>query len=803
MDLLTRDVRHALRRLSDHPGFTAIAMITLALGVGATTAIYSVVDAMLLRPRPYKDPDALYQAFNLRQERQAIQSLSYDKLIEWQQQREIFASVEPFNPRTFTLTGGAEPRMVVGLEIGGGLTSSLGVAPLVGRPIQPDDAQPGRDRVVVLGEPLWRAAFGADPGVIGRAVRLDDVTFEIIGIMPRSFRFLNNMHEIWVPAPLLAQRAERPATYNALVRLQPGLSAAQAQTRIDAIAASLTAQAAHPDGWGIQLRPLGRMNPRERYALLVLFGAVTLVLLIACANLANLLLVQGAAREREIAVRAALGASRGRLVRQLLTETLLLAVAGGALGLVVASQMVALLAAYIPRSLTFLSANAITLDWRVTMFATALTLATAIASGLVPALRASRTTLHQSLKAGVRTSTDAPRQERIRRGFVIAQLALTLILLVGAGLLIRTFAGMTKVDPGFEADRLVTASLSLPRWKYATPASRLQYFDQVVERLRALPGVAGATTAMGAPPSSGGISFDLKFEIDGRGMVLHDRTLIMPIASVSPEYFAVLGIPLRAGRTFTKEDESGKTGSIVINETMARTLWKGDDPIGSRVRFDTDDPWYTVVGVVGDVYQFDATRPQGQFATYYPLGPARGGQMTLVARTSGDPADMVASIRREIWSVDPDQPILRIGTVRSQYSEFFDTPRFYALLMAAFAGIGLIIAAVGLYGVLAYAMAQRTREFGIRMALGAGRADVIRMVLRTGATLVAAGLLAGSAGSLLVTRSLQSMLVDVPRTDPVTYAAVVIALAIVGLSAAWIPARRATRIDPVVALRAD
>ena len=802
MDSLSRDFRHAFRRLFAAPGFAATAILTLALGVGATTSIYSVVDALLLRPLPYREADSLFKALNVFESGQRTDSLAYDKFIEWKEQRDIFEVVEPYSARTFTLAGSGDPRMIFAVEVGGGVMGLLGMPAARGRTIQPEDAQQGRD-VVVLGDPLWRSAFGADPAIVGKAIRLDDRTFEVVGVMPPAFRFPARVHELWTPAPLVAERSGRPAAYSALVKLRPGLGRERAQERADTIAAALTTQKPRQGGWRIDIRPLRAMNPRERTALLVLFGAVAFVLLIACANIANLLLVQGAGREREMAVRGALGASRGRLVRQLLAETLLLACAGGVLGIILSWQAVQLLAAYTPRSLTFLNANDIALDWRVIAFAVAVTLGTVFGFGLMPALRTSRTALHESLKAGTRTSTDSPKLEYLRRAFVVGQLALTLVLLIGAGLLVRTFSTIVRADPGFEAEKLVTASLVLPRWKYPDVASQRAYYDQVIERLRALPGVEAATVAGGAPPTGGGISFDLAFEIEGRGVVLEDPRLILPIASVPAEYFSVLGIPLRAGRSFIPADHTSPPSSIVISETMARELWKGENPLGSRLRMSADWPWYTVVGVVGDVYQFEHTRPQGQFAAYYPIGSGRGAQLAIIVRTARDPEGMVAAIQRQIWTVDPDQPILSIATVRDRYAEFFDTPRFYAVLMGAFAAIGLIIAAVGLYGVLAYSMAQRTREFGIRMALGAERRDVIRMVLRAGGLLIAAGLLIGAAGSLLVTRSLEAMLVNVPRTDVITYAVVLGTLALTGLAATWIPARRATRIDPVVALRAE
>jgi predicted permease len=389
--------------------------------------------------------------------------------------------------------------------------------------------------------------------------------------------------------------------------------------------------------------------------------------------------------------------------------------------------------------------------------------------------------------------------------FVVLQLAVSLVLLVGAGLLARTFVHITAIDPGFDPSNVVTIDLALPRWKYSTADSQRHFFDQVLERLRATPGIAAAAVAGGTPPGGGGISFRLTFEIEGRGIVLDDPGLLMPFGEVDGNYFDVVGIPLKAGRTFSREDTPDGPRTMIISEVMARRLWKGDNPIGQRLRTDPSRPWYTVVGVVGDVYQLEVSQPRGLFAAYYPNTQSRGiaAQQTVVVRTDSDPLAMIPAIRQQIWTVDPDQPFIRIGPLADEYAEFFATPRFYAFLMISFAAIGLAITAVGLYGVLAFAIAQRTREFGIRMALGARPTDVRRLVLASGFVLVATGLVLGGAGSLLVTRALESLLVEVPRTDPLTYAVVTVALGAVALIACWIPARRATRVDPMVALRCE
>jgi putative ABC transport system permease protein len=616
MDRIPADLRYAVRRLTSARAFSAVAVLTLALGIGATTAIYSVVDAILLRPLPYAEPDSLNQIWSL-QQGNLSQYLTLDAVEEWRRHDDLFRAAEPFRIRSTALLGGGEPEWVLATEIGGRLMGTLGVPAQIGRTIQPQDAEPGRNVVGVLSDSLWRARFASDPGIVGRQIRVDDRTVEIVGVMPRAFRFPRDVTQLWLP--LSDSPSSRPV--HALVRLIPGLSVQQAQQRVDMISAALQQERPTREGWELQLRPLqgNRVNRSERLALYVLLGAVTLVLLIACANLANLLLVQGAGREREVAVRAAVGASRLRLVQQFLTETLVLASAGGALGIVVAMWAVDLLGTYTPRDFTFLSMNEISLDSRVVMFAVGLTLLTAVVSGSIPAFRSSRTRLQESLKSGARTAAGSARQEYLRRTFVVAQLALSLMLLVGAGLLARTFVGLTRVDPGFDPRSLLTVDLSLPRWKYGTRDAQVQFFQDVADRLRALPGVSGATVSGGAPPMAGGISFGLRFEIDGAGVVLDDPALLLPTAEVTPDYFALLGIPLLAGRTFSDRGSARRSahhhrqpgnGEAVVERrepcrsasqvARRRHVVHGRRCRGRRVSARVREPAWDVCGVLSD-----------------------------------------------------------------------------------------------------------------------------------------------------------------------------------------------------------
>ncbi len=553
------------------------------------------------------------------------------------------------------------------------------------------------------------------------------------------------------------------------------------------------------------------LNPPVKNTIYLLAGAVAFVLLIACANIANLLLVQNASRYREVAVRTALGAPRAALIRQFMTESLLLAALGGVLGLLVAQWAINLLVSSAPRELTYFSANAFALDARVVAFAIALTTIVGGLCGVLPAIKGSRGVAQDALKGGGRSATDGPGQARMRSAFVVLQLAVSVVLLIGATLLARTFIQLTRINPGFDAANLAIVTLELPRWKYPNMRAREEFFTTLSDRVRALPGVTGVAQGAGAPPEGGNIAFGLTFEVEGRGVVLDDSNLppgrsrmVVPFSQVSADYFSVMGIPVLAGRGFSADDVRGAPLAIVINQEMATRLWRGDNAVGQRLRLDTGpkDPWYTVVGVVGDVYQFDYAQPRGQLAYYFPISQyGTSAVQTLVVRSATDPTAVLPLLRQQVRDLDPDQYVWKLGTVTTKYGEFFALPRFYTLLMAALAGLGVVIAAVGLYGVLAYAIAQRTREFGVRLALGAQRGDILRMVLRSGAIVTAIGLLAGAAGSLFVTRSLESMLVEVPRLDPVTYVAVVVLLAGVALVACWVPARRATRVDPVEALR--
>jgi putative ABC transport system permease protein len=805
MGLLT-DVRYAVRRLLGAPGFTAVATITLALGIGSTTAIYSVVDALILRPLPYADPERLIDLGLLHQTgRSTRRSFNVDELQRLKTRTDLFAGVDGYVYRSGALLGSGEPTLNAGAAVTGGLMRTLGVPPQLGRLIAESDAVSAPEQVVVLSDEVWRSRFGSDPGIVGKTIRLDDRSLEVIGVMPRSFKFPDGRRQFWVPLSLSASPETPPI--GVIARTRSDQTVAEAGTRIAAATLDISAEQGAPATARLQILPsmARHLNAPVRTTIYVLAGAVVFVLLIACANIANLLLVQHAGREREVAVRAALGASRRRLLRQFLTEAVLLTCLGGALGLLAAGWTIDLLVSMVPSEMTFLSVNDISLDRRTVLFAVGLTAVTGVLFGLLPALRGTGLVLFESLKSGARTATPAARQERMRRGFVIVQLAVAVVLLVGASLLTRTFIRLTQVDPGFDGRNLATMTLELPRWKYPSGQARREFYDNLLDRVRALPGVAAATVGGTAPPENGNIRFGLTFDVEGQGVVLNDPALVVPFGSVAGDYFSVLGIPIKAGEMFAREGGAAPD-AIIISEQMAIRLWKGENPIGKRLRMGTQpsDRWHTVTGVAGDVYQFDYAQTRGQFAYYLPANRTSAPPVqNLIVRTSGEPSAILQLLREQVRAIDPEQPIWKIGTMETKYGEFFALPRFYTFLMTTFALVGLAIAAVGLYGVLAYAIAQRTREFGIRLALGASGADVLWLVLRNGAILTLTGIVVGAVSSLIVSRSLATLLVDVPRADPVTYGLVTTLLTAIALTACWIPARRATRVDPVVALRAE
>ena len=797
MSILT-DVRYALRRFQSAPGFVAVAALTLALGIGATTAIYSVVDALMLRPLPYGDPARLVDLGT--QGRVGVNPY-FDpaQIAELSSKGDLFAAVDGFNFGGQATLGASDPTQAVSAVVGGSLMRILAVPPQLGRIIDESDVREGR-QVIVLGDALWRKAFGADPSVVGRTISFNDRTVEVVGVMPPSFKFPTARQDFWMPFD--PQRAPAGRPMFAAGRLPSDRSVEDAIARIE----GTTIQMRNRQGAVVQTplrisQSLGRsLNTPVRTAIYLLSGAVVLVLLIACANIANLLMVQNAGRNREVAVRTALGASRSMLVRQFLTESAMLAAIGGGLGLIVSQWFLDALVLGAPEHSGIVNVNDFGLDRRVILFAIAATMVTGCLFGILPAFKGARGSAN-ALRSGGRSATDGPQQERVRQAFVVVQLAVSMVLLVGATLLGRTFVQLNRVDPGFDPHNLALTMMELPGWRYRNETARRAFADDMLERVRALPGVKAV-----ALDGGGGISFGFTFEIEGRGVVLDDPGMEMPFSGVSANYFSVMGIPILAGRAFTAEDVFNGPPAIIISQGLATRVWRNENPIGQRFRMRArpNEPWYTVVGIAGNVYENDYAETRDQLAYYRPLSQFPvPGVFNLTARTLSNPAGVLPLIRETVKAIDPGQPIWKLRTGEMEFAEFVALPRYYTMVMGLLAALGVIIAAVGLYGVLAYAIAQRTRELGVRIALGAQKTDVLELVLRTGAVATTIGLAAGIGGSLFLSRWIESMLVDVPRVDPISYGIAALIFAVIAFAACWIPARRATNVDPIVALRCE
>jgi putative ABC transport system permease protein len=804
-----RDLRYALRQLARSPGFTAVALLTLALGIGACTAIFSVVSSVLLRPLPYPQSERLVVVKETLLPRFPEFAVSPGHYFDWKEQATSFESLTaaqqvdgiPGRAGAYALTGMGSPVRVSAARLTANAFSTLGVHAALGRDFSAEEDVPGRERVAVLSHGFWVRQFGGRPEVLYRTVQLNGQPFTIVGVMPKGFA-LDQPADIFTPAAFTtAERQNRGGmhVFDVFGRLKPGVTIEQARGELALIADRLARQ--YPDsstGWGIKLTPMLEAKVSDvRPVLLSLLGAVGLLLLIACANVSNLLLARATARSKEIAIRASLGASRGRIVRQLLTESLLLGLLGGGLGVLVAHWGGSLLVALAPEGLP--RVTEIGIDAGVLGFALALAVVTGVGFGLAPALRATRGDLSQALKESGRGASDGSRHGRLRGALVIAEVAIALVLLVGAGLLIRSFARLQGVHPGFQPAGALTVSLSLPEQKYGTGPQQIAFADQAIARMAALPGVQ-AVGAAAALPFSGDVINVIAFKIAGRPV---DKDL--PITSAfqaTPGYFEAMGIPLRRGRLFDGHDTANTPGIVLVNETMARKFFAGDDPIGKRIAAVTGGPddWREIVGVVGDVKP-DKLDGDVSAQAYAPFAQAPWASLTFVVRTAGAVPGLTTAIANAIYAVDKDQPIAKIRPLDQLVARSIVRQRFAMFLFAVFSGAALLLAAIGIYGVMAYAVGQRTGEIAIRMALGAQTGDVLRLLLLQGGRLVALGLAAGLAGALLLTRVLASMLFGVSATDALTFAAVATLLAVFSAAACLLPARRATRVNPMTALR--
>lgn len=812
MNTLLADIRYAFRMLLKSPAFTIIAVLALALGIGANAAIFSVVNAVLLRALPYKAPTELVWLWGTNPQNDiAKETASYPDFNDWRQQAQSFSAMAGFTSSSAILGGtDGEPERVRSAVAVGDLFTLLGVEPMIGRKFLPEENEDGKNRVVLLSHTLWQRRFGGDARIIGGQITINNNQHTVVGVLPPTFQDplpgQNQRVEMWLPVGVTQrmQQARRGDFLNVAARLKPGTSLQQAQAEMTGIMARLEKQYPGTNtGWGAIVQSLHEtMTGDVRPALLVLLGAVSVLLLIACANVANLLLARATARQREIAIRAALGASRTRIIAQLLTENVILSLCGGALGLLFAYWGMDALLALSPGNIPRL--DTIQIDSQVLLFAMGVSLLTGVVFGLAPALTISKPELNNTLKEGGRGGAEGGAARRLRSGLAITEIALSFVLLVGAGLLIRSFLQLQQVNPGFNVDHVLTVKLALPTAKYAEDQQVANFYDQLLPRLAALPGVQSAA-ATNSLPLDTGAAYN-SFVVEGRIPAPTDRQPDAETRIVHPAYFNALQIPLKRGRLLDDRDATGAPDVVVINETMAKKYFGGDDAIGRRITFGdpqaADAEWFTVVGIVGDV-RGAALNKEAYAQTYgsYRQAPRRG--MTLVLCTAGDPLALVNSVRQQVAAIDPQQPLYEVKTGEQVMAASVSRTRFNMLLIAILAGIALVLAAIGVYGVISYSVAQRTREIGIRIALGASVSNVLKLVVGEGMLLAGTGIIVGIVAAFGVTRIMASLLYGVTATDPFTFLSLAFVLAAIAFLASYIPARRATKVDPVVALRAE
>lgn len=812
MGTLLQDIRYALRQLIKTPGFTLIALATLALGIGANTAIFSVVNGVLLRPLPFHDPGKLVRVWHVPPAKSfpgmTRFSVSAANYIDWQKQNDVFEQMAIYSYRGFTLTGSGKPERVDACAVSPEFFQTLAVEPMLGRALLPDEEQPGRSNVVVLSYRFWQEHFGSNRAVVGHDITIDGRNFLLAGVMPPNFRF-PEFAQMWTPMAWTdtekAVRGEHH--YVVIARLKPGVGINQAQAEMNTISTRLEQlYPADDKGWGAVVVPLhDDMVSDVRPAMLVLLGAVACVLLIACVNVANLILAKGFSRQKEIAIRTALGASAARILRQVITESVLLSLVGGAVGLAYAPFGVRFIKAFLADKLP--QSMDVGLDLRVLLFTAAISLLTGVLSGILPALRLARKNVSQTLKQGLgRTDTDAT-GHRTRNALVVSEVALSLVLLIGAGLLIRSFQRLHGVNPGFDSHGVLTASIEVAQKKFPEPADQARFFDQVLQRVRSLPSVVSAGVIDSIPLSGGSHQ---PIAIEGRPVVAMSEQPEVDVRLISPGYMSAMRIPVLRGRDLNDTDVAGRPGAVLISESMAREFWPGEDAIGKHLTL-TFFPGTSreIVGIVGDVKLdgLDQTRPAvALYASLAQLSvPSTGGwrsfPMTLVVRTATSPAGVATAVSNAVHQLDPEMPLRDILTMDDVVATSLSQQRFDTLLLGAFAALALILAAIGIYSVLSYSVKRRVSEIGVRMALGARLSDVLRMVVIEGMKPTLLGLVIGVVAALAFGRVMSSLIYQIAPSDPLTFAAVAVLLMVVGFLATVVPAYRATRVNPMVALR--
>jgi putative ABC transport system permease protein len=808
MGILLKDLKYGFRALRKTRSFTAVAIISLALGIGANTAIFSVVNALLIASLPYHDSDRLILVWGDNPaDGHNRGQVSATDVADWRAQNSSFEDVTTYGNWSATFIGDGDPERIYGIQVGDGYFSIMQGVPLLGRPFLEEDQIEGKDRVLILGYGLWQRRFGGDPEIVGKTTSLAGRPYTIVGVMPPEFHplpasLVDEKAEFYRPVAERYDEEERGARHlRSIGRLKSDVTIEQAQAEMSLIAARLTEK--HPasnSDYGIRLvtiaeDTLGKLRP----AVLTLFGAVAFVLLIACANVGNLLLVRATARHKEIAIRCALGAPRRRLVRQLLTEAVLLAVIAGGLGLLISVWGTALLQSV--GSKVFPSLSEIEVDWRVLGFTVVVSLMTGIILGLVPALRSSRLDLVESLKEGGRYPDAGAGRSRLRSALVVSEVAMALVLLVGAGLMIRSMIRLGSTSPGFNSENVLTMNVSLPQFRYPNAASWQGFYGRLVERTQGLPGAQAAGLVSVIPLSK---------NFDGRSLAVEDHPrprgeeISVDLYITTPGYLRAMEIPLLRGRTINEQDAPNMPLSALINESMAQQLWPGDDPLGKRIKFPGSErnpqPWRTIVGVVADVKQYGLDQRQ-PMQIYLPEAQYPASWMSLVVRTAGEPSTLTAAVRNVVRDLDKDLAVYDVATMDGLLSDSIALRSLSMLLLGVFAGLALTLAAVGVYGVVSYSVTQRTREIGTRLALGATSANILGLVLKRGLLMAVAGVGVGLIASLALTELMADLLYGVSATDPLTFIVISLLLTAVAAVACYLPARRALKVDPMVALR--
>ena len=804
MDSFVSDIRYAVRNLIKRPGFTAIAVLTLAIGIGANSTIFSAVNALLLKPLPFPELDRVVAIWD----KDPIRGYEHNEVafanyLDWRNQNQSYEKLSLYRWWSANLTGVEPPERLQGFLVTGNFFDVIGTKPIMGRTFLEHENQPGSDGVAVITHSLWQRRFGGDPNIINKTLSLNGVARTIIGVMPEHFNFPKGS-DVYAPLPftpeLLGNRQSH--SYYVIGRLKPGVTIEGAQSEIDTITKRLGAQ--YPEtnnSLGANVYPIVKDTVRKYdTALWIMMAAVGFVLLISCANVANLMLARATGRQKEIALRSALGASRWRIIRQLLTESVIVALIGGVLGTLVAFWGIDLLRAANPGEAARFAPgwHNLGINPSVLGFTLALSFISGIVFGLAPAWQVSKPNLNNALKEGGRQTSSG--SHRLRGSLVVVEVALSLVLLVGAGLLVRSFLALMKTDAGFNPDSLLTMSLILPRAKYAEEPQRAAFYSDLVNRVKAIPGVQ-STALVNYLPLGGSNSSDA-FLVEGFPEPPPGQEVVGRYRVCSPDYFQTMGITVMKGRAFNDQDKAGAPPVVIVNETLAQRYWPNDAPIGKRIRFNGPidrAPWMQVVGVIRDVkHELDIpVTPE----YYLPHAQDAWSSMVLVTKTAGDPAAMAGVIRQQVWAIDKDQPVFDVRTMHEVRAISVALYSFGSITMGIFAVIALVLAAIGIYGVMAFAVTQRTQEIGIRMALGARAIDVLKMVVKTGMSLAAIGVVAGLVGSFAVTRLMASLLFGISPTDVVTFTLVAAGLLLVALLACYIPARRATKVDPLVALR--